>query len=84
MTIVRPRSRMSLDHRLQHGDGPIVERGERFVEQQHFGIVQKCPAHRQALAHAAGKLASQALADARETHAFQHFIGTLARIGQAV
>ena len=75
---------MLLDHGLEHGDGPVVERGERLVEQQHFGIVQKRPPDRQALAHAARKLAGQAVAHAGETHALQHFIGALARIGQAV
>ena len=82
--MVRPRSRMLRIMRLQHGDGAVVERGEGFVEQQHFGIVQERPADGQALAHAARKFADQAVADAAETDALQHFIGALARIGQAV
>ena len=82
--MVRPRSLHVGEQRLQHRDGAVVERGERLVEQQHFGIVQKGARHRQPLPHAARKFAHQAIADALEAGAFQQFVGPLAWVGQAV
>ena len=58
---------------LQHRDGAVVERGEGLVEQQHFGIVQEGAGHGETLAHAAGKFANQAVADAIEAGALQPF-----------
>jgi hypothetical protein len=69
---------------LQHGDGAVVERGERLVEQQHGRLMQEGAGHRQALPHAAGELAHQAVFDAFEAGALQPFHGGLVGIGQIV
>jgi hypothetical protein len=69
------------NHCLQDGDGAVVQRGEGFIQEQHFRIVKKRPADRQTLAHASGKLAGQTVAHASEPHALQHFFGALTGIG---
>ena len=68
---------------LQHGDGAIVERSERFVEQQQIGIVQKCARHGQPLAHAARKFPRQAFFHADQAHPFQCLVGGFFGIGDA-
>ena len=70
--------------RLQHGDGAVVERGERFVEQQDFRIVNECACDGQALAHASREFADQAITDAFESGALQPFQGFLFGVFQTV
>ena len=84
MTTVLPAASASRSRPLQDGDGAVVERGERLVEQQHRRLVQERAGHRQALAHAARELAHQAVADAIEAGAFQPFERRPPRVGQAV
>src|SRR5664279_479931 len=69
---------------LQHGDGAVVERGEGFVEQQHFGPVEEGAGDCQALPHAAREFADQAVLDAIEAGALQPVQGGLLRIRDAV
>ena len=60
---------------LQHGDGPVVERRERLVEKQHFGLVQEGAGDGEALPHAARELARQAVFHVRESDVFERFGG---------
>src|SRR5258706_16476121 len=62
---------LPIKQRLKDGDGAIVERSERFIEQQPFRIVQECPRDREPLPHAARKFADQAVADALESGSLQ-------------
>ena len=56
---------------LQDGDGAIVERGERLVEQQKSGIVQEGARDGEALPHAAGEFAGHAVFHPVEADAFE-------------
>src|ERR1019366_10521306 len=69
---------------LQYGDGTVVERGEGFVEQQHFGSMEEGAGHRQALPHAARELADQPVLYAIEAGALQPFQGGSLGIRDAI
>src|ERR1017187_1641219 len=62
---------------LQHGDGAVVERGEGFVEQQHFGSMEEGAGYGQALPHAAREFADQSILHAIEAGALQPVQGGL-------
>ena len=55
----------------EHLDGPIVKRGERFVEQKQAGRAQEGASQGQALAHATGVLANRYAGNAGEIDAFE-------------
>ena len=65
------------EQRLQHGDRPVVERREGFIEQQHFRLVHERARYGQPLPHAARKFADQAIADAAESGSFEPLGGRL-------
>src|SRR5215471_11351139 len=73
-----------LEQCVKHGDGAIIERGERLVKQKQIGSVQEHARDGQPLAHAARKLAHESVAHAIQACALQHFVGALYGIGNAV
>src|SRR5258707_180075 len=67
----------------QHGDGAVVKRSERLVQKEDFRRMNKCAGEREALAHAAGKLANGHAGNAAETNALQPGIAEAANIFRA-
>ncbi len=73
--MVAPRWRASVSKFAQHGDGPVIERSERFIQQQNLGRVNKRARQRQPLPHAARILAHRHGGHARQAHAFEPRVG---------
>ena len=68
---------------LQLGAGQRVQRAERFVEQQHFGLHRQGSGNADALLHAAGDFAGALLRGGGQTDHRQHRIGARLELGFA-
>ena len=59
-----------------------VERAERFIEQENFGMIDQCACERNALGHAAGKMMRIRIGkrfESDQPHEFVHFISFFAQ-----
>ncbi len=65
---------------LQHDAGLRIDRGERFVQQQHRGIDGEGARQRRALAHAAGQLMRVALGEFAKLEGIEKFAGLLSAV----
>ena len=61
-----------------------IERGERFVEQQHMRLGTERPRHRDTLLLAARKLMRELLAVARQSDELEQLVGAAAPLGLAL
>ena len=62
--------------------GKGVERAERFIEQENFGMVDQCSCKRNTLGHAAGKMMRIGISKGFESdqpHEFVHFVSFFAQ-----
>ncbi len=80
MTMVEPRARAAVEKLLQYGDGAIVERSERLIEQEQLGLVQEGARDSETLTHAAGEFTRQSVFDAGEADVFERFVRSCDRI----